>query len=1181
MRKITLALLALMTGMLAMAQEAMLMDRSSLDEPPTGYVNGLFTVNEGGTQVYFSQGNLQYVGGEWRFAEHQWDILGDNGQGSASEDASRDLFGWGTSGRAHGALSYQPWSTSQTDSEYYAYGDKGYDLVDEDGTADWGSNGIANGGDVEGLWRVLTREEWEYLFFGRATSSGIRYAKAKVNGVKGVLVLPDDWSEEYRALNNTNAPGGRYRDNVITLSDWESTMEPHGAVFLPAGGYRFETKVWHSGERGSYYSATSSGSYHAWNMSFDDANLYSGTSVTRRGNGMSVRLVSTSTSLWYTSVTTGEVTEITPNSATASGTVVTEGGTVLTAVGVCWSTSTDPTVEGEHTDEGVLTGDFTSALTGLERNTTYYVRAYATDGEGDTMYGDVVEFTTLAELPAVTTSTINDADIDITTAMVGGEVTDDGGTTVDECGVCWGATAELTIEGDHVAAAVPGVGTFTVALTGLTQNTTYYVRAYATNVVGTVYGDAVSFTTLRQPWDVTATAEPAEGGTVTGAGTYYQDDECTLTATANEGYAFVNWTEGVDETGTPNVVSTDATYTLEVTSAHTLVAHFELDRPQGTINGKFSVNATGDQVYFSQGNLQYQASTNTWQFAEHQWDYVGGANANASANSSGWMDLFGWGTSGYNHGAVCYQPWSTSTTNSDYYAYGSGSYNLFDQTGKADWGYNAISNGGNKENDGWRTLTQEEWDYLFNTRNPNGTRYAKANVNGVNGVILLPDDWREDYYSLSDPNTSSANYNVNTISLVDWAILELYGAVFLPAAGCRVETLVNFSGSHGHYWSASSNANSAYIVRFVEDNLNIPNNYYKSAGRSVRLVRSIYSFTISASANPLEGGEVSGAGTYDSGESCTLTATPAEGYTFVNWTEEDKVVSTDATYTFEVTASRTLVANFELAPTSPEGALNGKFSVNADGDQVYFSQGNLQYIGSAATPYWKFAEHQWDYLGTTTNQNSQNQNVDRDLFGWGTSGYDHGANGYQPWSTSTTDSDYYAYGNENYNLNDETGQADWGYNAIINGGNEENQWFTLSREEWDYVFNTRTTTSGIRYAKATVNEVNGVILLPDDWDASYYTLSNTNTPGASFSTNTISEMEWATLEQHGAVFLPAAGNRNGTSVGNVGSLGIYWSASYYYSDDVWLVFFFDSNLYTNNISSRYGGRSVRLVRDAH
>ncbi|MBP5175782.1 MAG: hypothetical protein ILP07_07725, partial [Treponema sp.] len=164
--------------------------------------------------------------------------------------------------------------------------------------------------------------------------------------------------------------------------------------------------------------------------------------------------------------------------------------------------------------------------------------------------------------------------------------------------------------------------------------------------------------------------------------------------------------------------------------------------------------------------------------------------------------------------------------------------------------------------------------------------------------------------------------------------------------------------------------------------------------------------------------------------------------------------------------------------------VGGFFTVKANGDKVMFSKGNLQYIGSASTPYWKFAENQWDYLENTTGQNSSDQNVDRDLFGWGTSGYNHGATCYQPWSTAQSSSNYYAYGSSSYNLFDQTGQADWGYNAISNGGNHENNgWKTLTHEEWDYVFNTRSTSSGIRYAKAKVNNVNGVILLPDDWSA--------------------------------------------------------------------------------------------------
>ncbi|MDR9830232.1 hypothetical protein RCJ22_32120, partial [Vibrio sp. FNV 38] len=180
--------------------------------------------------------------------------------------------------------------------------------------------------------------------------------------------------------------------------------------------------------------------------------------------------------------------------------------------------------------------------------------------------------------------------------------------------------------------------------------------------------------------------------------------------------------------------------------------------PTGAINGLFSV-APGYQVYFSQGNLQYQASTNTWRFAEHQWDYVGEGNNNISPNYNGWIDLFGWGTSGYDHGAVCHQPWSTSQNPHDYEAYGNWQYNLFDQNGQADWGCNAISNGGNTENSGWRTLNREEWTYVIDGRSTaSGARFAKASVGGIKGVILLPDNWQSSIYALNNVNQKEVGY---------------------------------------------------------------------------------------------------------------------------------------------------------------------------------------------------------------------------------------------------------------------------------------------------------------------------------------------------------------------------------------------------------------------------------------
>ena len=345
---------------------------------------------------------------------------------------------------------------------------------------------------------------------------------------------------------------------------------------------------------------------------------------------------------------------------------------------------------------------------------------------------------------------------------------------------------------------------------------------------------------------------------------------------------------------------------------------FSQNNTRGAINGLFSVSE-GQQVQFSQGNLQYQASSNTWRFAENQYDYVGSANSNISETYDGWIDLFGWGTSGYNHGAVCYQPWSTSLNYSDYYIYGSYTYNLYDQTGQADWGYNAISNGGNQENLGWRTPTQAEWNYLFNTRSTNsGIRYAKAKVNGVNGVILLPDSWNAIHYTLSNTNSSGASYSSNTVTADDWATLEQRGCVFLPAAGYRRNgTSVSSVGSFGCYWSASYyGRGDAWVVDFRDSELNTGGISGRGYGPSVRLVRAsqVYSFVIGATPNPAEGGAVSGAGTYEEGAECTLTATASAGYNFVNWTENGVEVSTDAQYTFTVTGNRSLVANFAAIP---------------------------------------------------------------------------------------------------------------------------------------------------------------------------------------------------------------------------------------------------------------------------
>ena len=265
---------------------------------------------------------------------------------------------------------------------------------------------------------------------------------------------------------------------------------------------------------------------------------------------------------------------------------------------------------------------------------------------------------------------------------------------------------------------------------------------------------------------------------------------------------------------------------------------------------------------------------------------------------------------------------------------------------------------------------------------------------------------------------------------------------------------------------------------------------------------------------------------------------------------------------------------------TPEGAIDGLFTINDNGEKVFFSKGNLQYDKS--TSVWSFMEHQYDMvelLGQDVGEDYATQNI-VSLFGWSTSGYSHGAHCYQPWSTSATYYDYHAYGNHNLNLDDQTGQADWGYNAIANGGNTEHLWRTLTTEEWNYIFETRATPSDIRFAKAQVGNVNGVILLPDDWSGSYFSLNFPNTTNVYYENNLISLEQWELIEQHGAVFLPTAGYRLGTEILNTESSGHYWSSTHYNESRANCVSIFDSGLYPQAIDFIFNGFSVRLVQVA-
>ncbi|MBR4391274.1 MAG: DUF1566 domain-containing protein [Bacteroidales bacterium] len=193
-------------------------------------------------------------------------------------------------------------------------------------------------------------------------------------------------------------------------------------------------------------------------------------------------------------VVTGEVTEVTNNSAKCSGEVTDNGGVTVIEKGICFALTENPTIDDQRVSAGPGIGEFTCILTGLTQNKTYYVRAYAINSVG-TSYGLQRSFTTKS---APTVATLNVTNVTENSATCSGNVSSEGGSSVTERGVCYSLAPNPTINNTTVTSG-SGTGSFTCELTNLTKNTKYYVKAYAKNSYGVAYGDEKSFTTDAFP----------------------------------------------------------------------------------------------------------------------------------------------------------------------------------------------------------------------------------------------------------------------------------------------------------------------------------------------------------------------------------------------------------------------------------------------------------------------------------------------------------------------------------------------------------------------------------------------------------------------------------------------------------------------------------------------------------
>lgn len=541
--------------------------------------------------------------------------------------------------------------------------------------------------------------------------------------------------------------------------------------------------------------------------------------------------------------------------------------------------------------------------------------------------------------------------------------------------------------------------------------------------------------------------------------------------------------------------------------------------PEGALPGKFTV-ADGKEVYFAKGNLQHVGSS--WRFAASQWEYYG------TAQSPG-NDMFG---------------------------------------------YNGWSSASSLVSDGWGVLSHDEWYTLINTRTVSNTlqtdaRYTLATLGGsYKGLIVFPDH----YVHPEGTGFTAGTYNgasnfTATVSMEGWAKMEMAGCMFIPAAGYNSSSTGWQAVGSAVCVSSTTKKDSGhyYTPYFADGNVDMSDNSNTETWSSVRMYKGtapVTGIALNKAATSIPVGST---------ETLTATVTPSGAANpGVSWTSNNTAVATVNASTGQITAvtkgSATITATALdgsgitatcTVTVIQEGALTGQFSVSGT-KKVYFSKGNLQYIGSAATPYWKFADNQWDYLGTSTGQNSPATNVDRDLFGWGAA---------NPNNTSKTNSEY--------------AWSEWGENAALVSALGSG-WRTLTSAEWTYLLNSRTSVT-TRYCKATVSDKAGMVVFPDVYThpTGVTAIASANTANAAFTTNSWSGENWTKMEEAGAIFLPAAGYRNGTSVSSEGSYGSYWSSTPNDTNTnyAYYLIFYSSDMNPASNLNRYYGYSVRLVQD--
>lgn len=467
-------------------------------------------------------------------------------------------------------------------------------------------------------------------------------------------------------------------------------------------------------------------------------------------------------------LTTREVSNITYTTAISGGEIVYDGEDPVFKRGVCWSTSECPTIADNTTSDGSGTGNYTSEITGLTSSTTYYVRAYAKNSLG-VVYGNSISFKTNDTVPVLSTRYVSD--VTYTTAISGGEIIFDGGDPVLKRGVCWSTSESPTIA-DNTTSDGAGTGNYTSEIIGLTSGTTYYVRAYATNNVGTGYGNTFYFKT-------TSTTVPSLSTTVA--------SKISLTQAESGGIIYSNGGEPIIEKGVcwsivPNpTISGNSTsdgignesYTSLITGLAAGNSYFIRAYAVNSVGvGYGNMLLFSTQIDDVDGNMY-----NTIRIGEKLWmaENLKAIHFNDGREIPNITDSTEWGE--LTTEAFC--EYENSTSNSEIYG------NLYN--------WHAVQTGVLCPN-GWHVPTETEWKSLIN--NFGGLRYAGGKLKETG-----TSHWHE-------PNEKATNESGFTALPGGFRLGEMLIGDSDYFANPGVFTSI---GGFGYWWSSTALNNSISI----------------------------------------------------------------------------------------------------------------------------------------------------------------------------------------------------------------------------------------------------------------------------------------------------------------------------------------------------------------------------------